>query len=342
MITINTRNLNAHLTGIQRYTQEIIKRLPSESYRTIKPAQALPGPVGHAWEQCVLPTQLQGQLLWSPSNTGPLVVKRQVVTVHDLATFDSPEGFSNSFRAAYAFILPRLLPRVAHILTVSEFTKQCLIERFKLSADKITVTPLGVDHDRFYPRSAKEIQELKHKLQLSSRYILFLGSLSARKNMRRLVEAWALAQHDVDADIELVIAGGAGVGHVFNGTELPTLPPRTRLLGRIADEDLPALYSGATLFAFPSLYEGFGLPPLEAIACGTPVLSSQVSSLPEVLGNVGILVDPLRVEEICDGLHQALNNRGTSDKMSKVGVLRAQAFQWQKTAQQTYEVLKTF
>lgn len=329
-IVCNARVLNAPLTGIQRYTQELLSRLPE--IETIRPEKRLPGIVGHMWEQGVLPFKVGKRTLWSPSNTGPLAVRNQIVTVHDLATFDAPEGFSKSFRSAYAFILPRLLPNVRGILTVSQFTKDCLIDRFGLPEDKIIVTPLGVEHERFYPRNAEEIQTVKNKFDIRGRYVLFLGTLSARKNMAGLTRAWEIAQKDLPEDIELLIAGGAGAAHVFDGTTLPYLPKRVRLLPRIEDTDLSPLFSGATLFAFPSLYEGFGLPPLEAMACGTPVLTSNITSLPEVVGDAALTVDPRKTEDIAQGLIDLLNNDDLRFTYAQAGLTRSREFTWEKTA----------
>lgn len=337
-IVCNARVLNAPLTGIQRYTQELLSRLPE--VETIRPEKSMPGIVGHAWEQGVLPFYLGGRTLWSPSNTGPLAIKNQVVTVHDLATFDSPEGFSNAFRAAYAFILPRLLPRVRSILTVSEFSKSCMVERFGLPAEKIFVTPLGVEHERFNPRPAKEIAAVKKKFDIGGNYVLFLGALSARKNMAGLVKAWEMAKAEIPEGIELLIAGGAGAAHVFDGTTLPRLPEHVRLLPRIEDPDLPALLSGATLFTFPSIYEGFGLPPLEAMACGTPVLTSKVTSLPEVVGDAALTVDPKRTEDIAQGLLDLLHDKPRREALSKAGRARSKQFTWEKTAEMTRAVLE--
>lgn len=337
-VVCNARVLNAPLTGIQRYTQELLSRLPE--IETVRPKSRLPGIVGHSWEQGILPLKTKGKTLWSPSNTGPICVKNQIVTVHDLATFDTPEGFSSSFRAAYSFILPRLLPRVRAIITVSDFSRQCIIERFGLPAEKIFVTPLGVEHERFKPRSETEIDAVKQKLQIESRYVLFLGALSARKNVAGLIKAWNMAQKELPDDMELLIAGGAGASHVFDGTTLPQLPEGARLLPRIEDSDLPALLSGATLFAFPSNYEGFGLPALEAMACGTPVLTSNITSLPEVVGDTAYTVNPHNTDDIAQGLVTLLNNDVLCSSLAGSGKARAKQFTWEKTAALTRNILE--
>jgi glycosyltransferase involved in cell wall biosynthesis len=344
MILCNVRVLNAPLTGIQRYTQELLSRLPN--VEVYKPADWVKGPIGHVWEQTVLPAHIlrssanRKKILWSPSNTGPIAIKNQVVTLHDLATFDAPEGFSTAFRASYAFVLPRLLPRVRAVITVSEFTRQRAIEQFGLNPDRVHAIPLGVDHSRFTPSSSAAIESVKTDLGIPGRYILFLGALSGRKNVARLFQAWQIAQSRLDDDIELAIAGGIGSSHIFDGTILPVLPPRTRLVGRVSDAQLPALLSGASLFAFPSLYEGFGLPPLEAMACGTPVLVSNITSLPEVVGAAARQVNPLSVEDIAEGLVEVLSNDSQLKALSQAGLKQAQSFNWDNTAAKTLEVFE--
>lgn len=339
MIVCNTRNLQSPMTGVQRYTQEILQRLPAEKVRAVAPYKHLRRPLNLVWEQTMLPFRLGGDLLWSPGNTGPLVVKNQVVTVHDLATVYYPQDFSKPYLAYYQWLFPRLLPQVKGILTVSEYTKQTLMETYRLPSEKICVTPLGVDHSRFYPRKAAEIAELREKLGLGGRFALYLGTLSPRKNIARVVEAWRQAQAALDDDVTLVIAGGSGLAHVFNGEALPPLPPRTQLLGRISDADLPVLLSAAEVFLFPSLFEGFGLPPLEAMACGTPSITSNTTSLPEVVGEAGLTVNPTDIAAIAGAIVQLFNNPTLRNQLARQGLQRVKEFDWQATATKTWEFL---
>lgn len=337
-IVCNARVLEAPMTGIQRYTQEILARMPE--IETIRPTIAASGALGHLWEQAALPLRLRGRLLWSPSNTGPVAVGRQVVTVHDLAPFDIPAGFSASFRAVYALILPLLLRRVEAVLTVSDFTRNRLIDRFGLPADRIHVTPLAVDHDRFHLRDESDIAAMRARLGLPKRYALFVGALSARKNVSGLLRAWQRAQAEIEGDVELVIAGGSGPSRVLDGTTLDRLPARTRALGRVADADLPLLYAGASLLTYPSLYEGFGLPVLEAMASGTPVLTSTTTSLPEVAGRAAVLVDAHRIDSIADGLVRFFADPAEALRLREAGLARAAEFRWDKTAAATRAVLE--
>src|SRR3974390_1821335 len=161
MIVCNTRILNAPRTGVGRYTTELLKRLPT--MRTIRPPSLLKTFVGHRWEQFVLPVHCRCNLLWSPANTGPLAVRNQVITVHDIAPLEYPEGYSPAFRHWYDILWRHLLPRVRAIITVSEFNKRRLVERLQLSPDTIHVTHLGVDHSYFYPRTKDDADAVRHK-----------------------------------------------------------------------------------------------------------------------------------------------------------------------------------
>jgi len=335
MIVCNIRTLRASITGVQRYTLEILKRLPG-TIQTVEPPRSMSAQWGHLWEQTVLPLRARGHLLWSPAGTGPVALANQIVTVHDIAPLDCPEGYSPAFRRWYAYLWRHLLPRVRGLISVSEFTKRRLIEEFGLPADSIHVTPLGVDHARFFAQSEDKVEALRRKFALPERFALFVGAISARKNMVRLLDAWRQYGR---ADVHLVIAGGSGISHVHAGTSLPDLPPNTRLLGKISDEDLPTLLTAARVFAYPSLYEGFGLPPLEAMACGTPCVVANVSALPEVAGAAALQVDPFDVSAIARALDRLLTDDALHDQLRAKGLRRAAGFTWDKTAATTYEVL---
>jgi len=159
MIVCNIRTLRASITGVQRYTLEILKRLPG-TIQTVEPPRSMSAQWGHLWEQTVLPLRARGHLLWSPAGTGPVALANQIVTVHDIAPLDCPEGYSPAFRRWYAYLWRHLLPRVRGLISVSEFTKRRLIEEFGLPADSIHVTPLGVDHARFFAQSEDKVEAL--------------------------------------------------------------------------------------------------------------------------------------------------------------------------------------
>lgn len=338
-ITVNTRILGTYLTGVQRYTLELLSRFNSD-VQEIKPVHPLSGIRGHAWEQFVLPAKLHGGLLWSPSNTGPLAVERQVVTIHDISPLDHPEWMNPRFAAWYKFLIPRLAGRVRSILAVSEFTKQRIVAHCPNAESKIRVIHLGVDV-RFHPANEAVIKQAREQLGIPSpHYVLVLGSLEPRKNLARLLQAWAAIQARIPGDVWLVIAGAQGRRLVFGDVSFENLPPRVKLTGHVPDELLPALYSGAMIAPYLSLYEGFGLPPLEAMACGTPLLTGNLASLPEVVGNAGVMVDPYDVDAIADGLLRLVEDSALRAELSQKGLERAKQFGWGKTAELSWQVLK--
>jgi glycosyltransferase involved in cell wall biosynthesis len=338
-VVVNTRVLTAPLTGVQRYTLELLGRF-GDKVQAVAPKKDLSGIHGHLWEQLMLPYYSKGKLLFSPANTGPLSVARQVVTVHDVAFIDRPEGFNPKFRALYRFLVPRLAQRVRAVITASTFTRERLIEWAKIPPSHVHVIPLGVDR-HFSQQQLDSIEKLRSTLGIPSPYyILSLGSIEPRKNLPRLLAAWERIQRELPQEVWLVVAGGKGKSSVFNDVEIQRLPPRVHLTGRVADEFLPALYSGALAFVYPSLYEGFGLPPLEAMACGTPVLTSNVTSLPEVVGDAGLLVDPYNVEAIAHGIRRLVEDSALREELRKKGLERAKQFTWERTAELTWAVLE--
>lgn len=336
-IALNARFLSHRPTGMQRYALELASRFQHE-LDVIRPARALRGPAGHLWEQAYLPTACHGRLLWSPNNTGPVAISRQVCTIHDLIPLDRPEWFTPSFSRWYRWLFPRLARRVRHIIAVSEFTKQRIVELLKVAPERITVILNGVD-GRFTPRPRAEIEALRLDLKISGLYLLSVGSLEPRKNIRRLLEAWRQILPALADDVELVIAGASGDPRVFADAGVPTIPDRVRFLGYVPDERLPALYSGALALVYPTLYEGFGLPPLEAMACGTPVVTSNNTSLPEVAGEAALLVDPLDPSSIADGIGRMLTSAEMREGLGRAGLDRARKLSWDETARLTREVL---
>ncbi|MEJ2632452.1 MAG: glycosyltransferase family 1 protein [Acidihalobacter sp.] len=341
-IVINSRVLGAHTTGVQRYLNEVEKRLPV-GLAHVYPRASLHGISGHVWEQAVLPFRIGKNVLWSPSNSGPLTVSRQVVTIHDLAPLDHPEWFGKKFSAWYQYLVPRLVRRVAGVLVDSEFTKERLIASSRVSGDKIQVALCGVD-DRFVSvpsADGAESSRILSQLDLPApRYILSVGSLEPRKNIARLLQAWRRILPELDEDVSLVLSGAKGKSFIFQDIpELSSLPPRVHLVGYVEDAYLPALYAGAEAFVYPSVYEGFGLPPLEAMASGTPVVAGNVASLPEVVGEAGLLVDPYDADEIGTALLSLLKDSVLREKLSEQGRARARMFSWQRTADLTWEKL---
>ncbi len=339
-IVCNSRNISAPLTGVQRYTRELLQRAP-EGVTEIVPPYPLSGAVGHLWEQCVLPLRSRNRTLWSPGNTGPLAVRNQVVTIHDLATIDHPEWFSRRFATWYNFLLPRLVQRVAHIITISHFTKQRLMERCAVSEDRISVIPNGVA-ELFTPQDAAMVRRTREQLKIpSEHYLLAIGSLDQRKNLARQLSVWRKIQHDVPNDLWLVLFGGTATSGIFRHTQAHDIPPRVHVVGYVPDDLLAPLYAGALVFLYLSLYEGFGLPVLEAMASGTPVLTSNQSALPEVAGDSAICVNPYHEDEIASALLTLIGDASLRATLSEKGRTRSEQFSWENSAHSTFEVLKS-
>jgi glycosyltransferase involved in cell wall biosynthesis len=327
------------MTGTQRYTQELLERWSNDVAR-IAPAKLSRGFSGHAWEQLLLPSKVGDRLLFSPSNSGPLGVKKQVLTIHDVSVFDCPETFASRFAAWYQFLLPRLARSVRQIITVSEFSKERILRYTSVAPDKVVVIPAGVS-SRFRPGAIADFEAASSSLNLPSRqYVLVVGSLEPRKNLPRLLRAWARVQSCLPKELWLVVVGDTGSARVFSRTKLANLPPRVFLAGRVNESLLPSLYAGALAVAFVSLYEGFGSPLVEAMASGVPVLAGNRSSSPEVVGDAGMTVDPENEEEIAEGIRALVESSSLRQEMHQRGLLRARRFSYDNAAQKTWQVLE--
>ncbi len=337
-IFVNMRSGTGTFTGVQRYIRELCCRLDGRII-TVSPERALHGITGHLWEQMVLPGIVKGNLLWSPANIGPLTVARQVLTIHDLASLEHPEWFDRRFATWYRSIIPLLARRVRCIITVSEFSKRRLVELTHIPESRVFAIPNGVD-GRFRPRSANEIRQVRKKTGVaSSTYLLSVSSLEPRKNLKRLLEAWRLSAARLPKDAWLVIAGTEGKDNIFRATSLEPIPSRVMFAGFVSDDDLPALYSGAVALVYPSIYEGFGLPALEAMAAGTVPIVAKSTSLPEVVGDAGLLIDPLCVEDLAESIIRIVEDCELRIKLSRRGVARAREFTWERAADSTLRVL---
>lgn len=337
-IALNARFFAHRPTGMQRYGIELTERLRSD-LDVIRPARALKGTKGHLWEQFYLPVVCGRRLLWSPNNTGPIAVSRQVCTIHDLIPLDHAEWFNQRFSAWYRWLMPKLAARVQHFIAVSEFTKQRMIEKLGIAANRITVIPNGVD-SHFQPCTPDRISSVRKRLGIASpNYLLSLGSLEPRKNIGRLLQAWEQLAPSLPPDVQLVVAGAQGASLVFAGVKFDRLPPRVHFTGYVDQAELPVLYSGALAFVYPSLYEGFGLPPLEAMACGTPVVTSDGTSLSEVVGDAAVVVDPYNVESITEGMRRVVTDNELRTRLIQAGRVRAASLTWDRTAQLTRQVL---
>jgi glycosyltransferase involved in cell wall biosynthesis len=336
-VVVNGRFLFHKVTGVERYANEVTQRLGNR-VQLIQPGMRASGAFGHAWEQLVLPTRLaKGDLLWSPTNTGPLTVHDQVITIHDISFLDHPEWFQQSFVAWYRYLIPRLVRRTRIILTVSYFSYIRILEAFQISAERVKIVPAGVDLNKFKPATQAEVSAIKRKFHIGDQYLLAMGTLEPRKNLEKLFEAWQNYSSNFRSNLELVVAGGKGAS--FRNMPRRVLPEGVKLLGYVDEADLPGLYSGALVYILPSVYEGFGLTALEAMACGAPVAVSNTSALPEVVGNAGIYFDPVRTDEIWGVIETLYSSPKLREQLITSGFKQAEAFPWENSARLTWEIL---
>ncbi|MBI3610000.1 MAG: glycosyltransferase family 4 protein [Nitrospirae bacterium] len=263
-----------------------------------------------------------------------------VVTVFDLSLHLWPETHPKNRRKYFERYFYKRLPWAAHFITISEATKVQMVEHLDINPEKITVTHLGVDNDfRNIPVEAAS-GILSHYGLTYGSYILYVGTLEPRKNINSLLQAYALLPKRIQKERTLVLAGGRGwlMDRLEQEIRNLDIASTTVLTGYVPQEHLPALYNGATVFVYPSLYEGFGLPPLEAMACGTPVITSNVSSLPEVVGEAGIMVDPHDVKRLKDEIERVIEDLSHRSLLSKLGLERSRQFTWKACAKQTMDV----
>ena len=331
---VNLRTLGYRITGVQRYLLSLLPHMPSELH-SVKPSRALQGIKGHLWEQLYLPTQLERRLLWSPGNTGPIGVSRQVLTVHDAASLDHPEWFERKFALWYAAILPRLIRKVRAIITVSHFSRERIVRLTGVESERVNVIFNGVDQ-RFRPADPKAVNQVRTDFDLNGPYILFVGSLEPRKNLLMLLEAWQLGGFD---GATLAVVGASG--HLFPKLQFGSIPKGVRLLGCVDDEVLPVLYSGAAGFVYPSIYEGFGLPPLEAMASGCPVAVSDIPAHREVCGETAAYFDRFSPNDLSSRLEWLLLLDSTQRaSLAERGSQRAARYSWETAASETWRILE--
>ena len=318
-VVVNGRFFARRVTGVERYGREILRFFGSNCRLESTQRQGL---AGHAWEQFLLPTKLnQRSALWSPANTGPLMIREQALTIHDLSPLEHPEWFRADFAAWYRLFLPMLAKRVKRVFTPSEYVKQKVVRRF--GSRHVTVTPNGVDRSVFHP-GAKQTRS-----DLPDCYVLFVGTLEPRKNLNLLLHAWNEIK-DEFKETWLLIVGVSG--RVFKAPNLSGETERVRFLGYVDDETLAGLYANAALFVLPSQEEGFGLPALEAMACGAPVLISDGGALPGVVGEAGLTFCLSNPNGLTSLLRELLSNPRLRLALSEKGLERAGIFSWQRTA----------
>lgn len=270
---------------------------------------------------------------WSPCPS--------VGTVHDLSSVHVAEKYDPARTVFITKVLPVLIRKLNVVLTVSESSKRDIVQHCGIPEDRVVVTPNGVDHDEYYPRDKEEsLNRVQSRYHIRRPYLLYVSRIEhPGKNHARLIQAFGRMKSRVGVPHQLVLAGGDWDRSEEVHQLADQSPHRKDILftGFVDHEDLPYLYCGADIFVFPSLYEGFGIPILEAMACGTPVACSNVSSMPEVAGDAAPMFDPNEEEEIADTMEQLLSNAARREEYVQRGLARSQEYTWSNTATKTVE-----
>lgn len=344
MIVINARFLTQQVSGVQRFAEQLCLELAnlrddllfvaphgirrSESAERLQ-VRCIGRHRGHLWEQLDLPLWLARQgnpPLLSLCNTAPLAWRNQIAAHHDITYVRHPESYSRRFRSVYRCLTPLLLRRARALVTVSEFSRSELCSHYRYPAERVHVVPNAVDA-RFQPPAGEA--------HASTPYLLAVASPAAHKNIRRMVQAFLRLK--VCADTELRIIGG--LHPAFAAAPDIEGSPRIRMLGRLDDAELVRQYQGATAFVFPSLYEGFGIPPLEAQACGCPVIAARAASIPEVLGESALYFDPRDIEDMAFCMTRVLLDEGLRADLRRRGQANVARYSWQRSAQQVSQLI---
>lgn len=292
------------------------------------------------WNHVVLPRRARESrvdILHMPANFAPLKAPcPTVVTIHDTAVMDRPGEFTWWLRNFARFALPLAAKKAHRVLTVSEASKRDIVRVLRIPPEKVTVTYNGICGE--FRRLPPEELLRTRRLYALNRYILSVGTLEPRKNMLRLLRAFARLRTTMAVpDIELIHVGPKGWAYQQIFEEVTRLGIRNsvRFLGVVPREDLVGIYNGAEVFVYPSLYEGFGLPVLEAMSCGCPVIASNISAIPEVTGETAVLIDPLSESEIFTAMRLISQDHFKAEQMRQAGLVRAQLFSWKRCARET-------
>ena len=352
-IAINGRFTSQGVTGVQRYARELLRELdcllaslpidadpvevlvprnagvyPSYKSLRIKKVGRL---TGQAWEQIELPLHCRGKLLFTPCGGAPILHDCNVVTIHDAAVFATPEAYSRAYASWYRWLFSRLGRTARRILTVSEFSKSELVRYCRIEPSRISVSHSGCDH--IATQLPDDSLLRKHSLTKFS-YVLAVSSRNPNKNFQGVVRAMNFLR---DLRLSFVLAGEVNP-QVFGVSE--DLPASVLQIGHVSDAQLRALYEGASCFVYPSFYEGFGLPPLEAMACGCPVIAADISALRETCGEAASFCDPFDPSNIAKCIAAVMTDGESRHKLTAQGYMRTKGFRWAKTAEDTWNILR--
>ncbi len=341
VISSAARNLSARSKDFS------VASLPRNDNASNFETRAIPFP--RAWTHLRLSLELFAcppDVLFVPAHVLPLIhPRRSIVTVHDLGQLHFPEAYPARQRMYHNWSARWNARAASHLLADSEATRDDLVRFYRVAPEKITVVYPAYDAQLYQPvRDAQRIEEIKTRLRIGKDYVIAIGTIQPRKNYARLIEAFGKLQTESPfgiADCRLLIVGKRGwlSNSIYARVKELNLQSRISFLDYVPAADMPALISGARLFAFPSLHEGFGLPVLEAQACGTPVVCSMTSSLPEAAGDAALFFDPLDVDAITGAMQRALSDEPLRGKLIAHGFENVKRFSWEQSARTVLKVL---
>jgi glycosyltransferase involved in cell wall biosynthesis len=352
-------------TGVSRYIDRLLRALPeamdSDELRVYagRGVEAPTGDKSGSWRNLPIPTSRPEIRILSEHLALPAFARRDhldlvhgtvnvvppglpcpaVVTVHDLAFLRFPDQVTKKRFHYLSRMIRGSVKRATRVLAVSEGTKRDIVELLDVAPEKIAVIPLGVD-ERFRPLDKEALKTFRQQAGIEGPLALFVGTLEPRKNLPRLVEAFSMIADDVPHDLVVIGPEGWLTSEIHETSTRLLERGRLQFRGFVPDGQLPAWYSVCDLFAYPSLYEGFGLPVLEAMACGAPVLTSCVSALPEVVGDAALTVSPTDTQAIADEMKRLLTDSELRRDLQRRGIERSKAFTWARTAELTVEVYR--
>jgi glycosyltransferase involved in cell wall biosynthesis len=321
--------VRAEIGGVERLAREMATRLPAlrpDRYAVLRPPAALAHRAGHVWEQALALGAARFRLLYCPANLAPVLGAGNVVVIHDAAALRHPSAYSPLYVAYQRRLLPAVARRARLVITVSEFARAELVELLGLARERIRVIAPGVELRRF---AALDPALARARYRLERPYVLAVGTPSERKNLGTLEgAAGALRARGID-----VVVAGSDRGYL-RGADTSL-----RRLGYVPEDLLPHLYAGARALAIPSRHEGFGLPCLEAMAAGVPVVAARRGALPETVGEAGLLADPDDREEFTAALLEAACDEAVRERLVGRGRRRAAEYSWERTAELTDEAI---
>jgi len=337
---------NTYVIFINKESKGIFQETAPNVKVVLCPIQATNRPIRILWEQLILPFQVRRHkidVLLSAGMTSPFFCPvPSVLVIYDLQHVNQPQNFS----CLYLFFLKTIIYLSAKtsdgIITISEHVKKDIIKYYKIGAEKLTVAHLAVNHDLFFPMSSDNLSSIRTKYDLPESYFLYAAALLPHKNHARLLQAFK----EIIAEIpgtKLVLTGAWDKGQdtIASLISASGLQKDVIMLGWIPFEDIPSLYRGAEMFIYPSLHEGFGLPILEAMASGVPVVCSRIEPLVEIAGEAALLVDPYDQSDIARGILSVFRDNILRLKLIEAGILRAKTFTWERTASKTLAFLST-